>query len=278
MGLLGDAEATLRISDRHRYRSELALIELHRAEARLREAEAVDVDMGAGTKQRLSRIVRDLEQLRPQPPGRKQGGEIMNKLFGEGQERKEHVLAGMRRARSLVTDALRFLNRAEPVLRERRRNVWWTTWFFERRLRAVAYSVWLSIFESNTPIPFLGFEAAMWKASTVADSLLDITLRMIRVDAYRLATVVDAYTSCARALQIRLLLDDNIDRRRYHDREQQMRRLLQNALPRLEYVRQAREETDSLKPQSSMDDNVQEYVKAVQRRSKIIATEYLTCS
>jgi uncharacterized membrane-anchored protein YjiN (DUF445 family) len=101
---------------------------------------------------------------------------------------------------------------------------------------------------------------------------------MIRVDAYRLATVVDAYTSCARALQIRLLLDDNIDRRRYHDREQQMRRLLQNALPRLEYVRQAREETDSLKPQSSMDDNVQEYVKAVQRRSKIIATEYLTCS
>src|SRR5258708_962991 len=43
MGRLGDAEASLRVSDPRRYRSELAMLELHRADVRLHAAELVPI-------------------------------------------------------------------------------------------------------------------------------------------------------------------------------------------------------------------------------------------
>jgi hypothetical protein len=57
----------------------------------------------------------------------------------------------------------------------------------------------------DTPIPFLGLESA---ASGAADALLDDALRMISADSCRLATIIDAYASCAQGLQMRRRLED----------------------------------------------------------------------
>ena len=194
MGTLSDAEAKLRVSDARRSRAELAMIDLHRADAKLCEAENVMVSTG----ETLPKMFISLSSVR--------ADQIKERVESKNIAPKE-----LQKVSSLVADCIRFLNLAEPTLRERRRNVWWTTWYFERKLRAIALSVLVSALDPNTtnvtPIPFLGVEAAMRKTETEADRLLNDAIRMIRVDAYRLATVIDAYIVCCKALKIHLALD-----------------------------------------------------------------------
>lgn len=275
MALLGDAEAGLRVSDPRRNRSELAMIELHRADARLRHAEAVqiyeDVENTPMSFAKMCRVL-ELEEYRDRQSH--QNESLRDKFLGERRQWEDCVNKTLRRAKSLVADSMRFLNRAEPVLRARRRNVWWTTWFFERRLRAIAMSVWASVFEIDTPIPFLGLEAAMRKTDTVADTILKDAIRMIRVDAYRLATIVDAYASCAKALQARMILDSSSII--LEQRQGDMQAELNAALKALEDVNERRNSllADKWEKDGRMDDNVQTYVDVVQERTSRIARNY----
>lgn len=263
MALLGDAEAGLMVSDQRRSQSELSMIELHRADARLHHAESVQMPKKIPVS--FGMMCRTLEVRELKLGWGEQGKELRDEFCG--------VDEALRRAKSLVTDSLRFLNRAEPVLRARRRNVWWTTWFFERRLRAVALSVWASVFETDAPIPFLGLEAAMRKTDTIADTLLEDAIRMIRVDAYRLATIVDAYASCAKALQIRLILDRKTVRLK--ERQLWMHEKLVGALKALDDVEKRRNDLDSKewKIKGCMDTEVKLYVDAVRQRAGMIAEQ-----
>jgi hypothetical protein len=158
---------------------------------------------------------------------------------------------------------MRFLGRAEPVLRERRRNVNWVTWFLERRLRAIALRTWTAVFEEESPFPFLGVEAA-WGTDTSADSLLRDAVRMIRVDGYRLATIIDAYTSCAKALQIRRRVND-ADCHILQRRQAHMRGELNLALAELGRVKAERTRvgSDRWRDKGGMDRDVGDYVDAV---------------
>lgn len=274
MALLGDAEAGLRISDPRRNRSELSMIELHRAEVRMLQAESVQLyEKVDNTPMSFAQLCRTLELRKSKDSWGEHGEDLRLAFLGEGDKWLPCVEKALRRAKSLVTDGMRFLNRAEPVLRDRRRNVWWTTWFFERRLRAVAMSVWASVFEINTPIPFLGLEAAMRTTDTIADTLLEDAIRMIRVDAYRLATIVDAYASCAKALQTRLILDKQTAR--LPKRQKSMYQALIKALEALKDVEERRNNLDSKewKTDGCMDKNVELYVKAVWQRTEIIAEQ-----
>ena len=259
MALLGDAEASLRVSEPGRQRLELAMIELHRAEARLREAEAVPIRVRGPKSKGMAfaafcRRLMDVEAI--------WSGETETAVGRlTPTPARDTVKEDLRRASSLVVDAIRFLNRAEPVLRERRRNVWWTTWFFERRLRSIALSVWASVFEKGAPIPFLGLEAAMRDTPTAADVLLDNARRMIRVDAYRLATIIDAYASCNKALQVRLALDSGsvgLPRR-----QESMREELKSSLKDLGQVKALREKRNDETWWTEMDDEVRDYVDQV---------------
>lgn len=277
MGILGDAEASLRISDPRRHRSELGMVELHRAEARLRAAEAVPIPAPTGLLS-FSAMCRDLEVRRPDQNRQLQRDQIREEFLGkEGTTSSVpdalSVPAALRKAKSLVTDGVRFLNRAEPVLRERRRNVWWITWFFERQLRLIAMSVWASVFEIGTPIPFLGLEAAMARSDSLADRLLDDAMRMISVDAYRLATIVDAYGSCAKSLQIRLLLDNR--RVKLDFRLESMCEKLRQALDELDEAEKRRDEplppVPVLRDKDKMDEQItKEYLPAVRDRGRLI--------
>jgi hypothetical protein len=257
MALLGDAEACLTITASPQDRSELAMIELHRAEVRIHEAEAVVVAKD-GSETRFAKMCRKLEEEPFTTSLWRAEGRRLREEF-----EKHYDPTALRRAGSLVNDGIRFLNRAEPALRERRRNVWWTTWFFERRLRAISYSIWTSIFETATPIPFLGLEASMRKTDTVADLVLGDSIRMTRTDPYRLATIIDAYFSCAKALQFRLMFEPPPDT--IHERQKAMYNNLIAALGELDRVYKARTEKYREK-NSRLDPATNDYIVAVRER------------
>ena len=273
MGLLGDAEATLRVADPQRYRSDLALIDLYRGEARLRLAESQLIALkDASCPISLADVCRQLEQWQPLRFERKSHDEL-HKAFPWLAARPTNL----GHMEALVGDALRFFTRAEPVLRERRRNVWWTTWFFERKLRAIALSVWLSVFDTKAPIPFLGREAAAQGLDTAADALLDIGTRMIRVDACRLATIVEAYMSCVQALQIRVLADAVLcDSQLYADRRQRMAGNLRDALSDLRKVIRARTSSVAVPNEdAAMDAEIPGLVSAIHDRCDEVARRHL---
>lgn len=231
MSFISDAAACLNSATPDRARGDLAIVELRRSEVRLNEAsgEKLYTFRTAGTDEaempfcqvpfetwtydRLygNGLSEEVEWMRnaERPEFRSQLDLLMRmKLnLSEGGRAARNLEGNLRRIRARVTDALRFLDRAEPILRERRRNVFWTTWYIERRLRAIALILWTSVFDTKRPIPYLGLEAAMFGSPSEADGLLIDAQRMIRVDSYRMALVVLSYASCARALQVRLQLE-----------------------------------------------------------------------
>ena len=172
-------------------------------------------------------------------------------------------------------DALRFLTRVEPLLLERRRNVWWTTWYFERELRAVAIAIWLSIFDRAQPIPHLGFEAAPWNVDTLAAKAIDSAYHMTRADSYRFATIVDAYTSCTKAPQVRLYLGEL---ELYRSRQAAMHERLSKALRQLEHIVELRA-GGSQKPipedsKADVSGQIREYIAEVVTRGRDICDRH----
>lgn len=283
---LADADAALSLAvDSRRRGSDQGIIELYRAEIRLVAACDVEVPVsvnGVCVMRRFEDLAGVMERPAPKSSLWHSDAKFMsdqNKRLSETERIQQRER--MRTALALVEDALTYLERAESLLLARRRNVWWTTWFLQRRLRAIALCVWASIFETGTPIPFVGVEAALPTASTIADSIVEHAVRMIRVDAYRLATIVEAYADCARAFYTRLLLDATADRQ--VERQVAMHRQLVGLTERLQDVCQMRKGSNvptGQAPQDSeeldrrrrlhnaeMDEDVFSYVKSVEENA-----------
>jgi hypothetical protein len=251
MGLLSEAEATLRLSDTRRHRSDLALVELHRGDARLRQAEGFIIGKDDKGNDRTFRSGCD-------------GWESAAVRDGVRPDEDADTMKNIRRVQALLKDSLRFLNRAEPVLLERRRNVWWTTWFFERKLRAIALSVWATVLDAGTPVPFLGAEAALPSEDTVADRLLDDAIRMIRVDSYRLVTILDAYASSAKALQARIEFDRENPPAGLDIRQRRMFEKLVNGMDEAKRVKRLRDGVKN--PQDKVSDDVEAAITHMTKR------------
>lgn len=157
-------------------------------------------------------------------------------------------------ALGFVHDSIRFLDRAEPVLRSRRRNVWWTTWFLERRMQTVVLS--LEVFRRQGgvgAIPFLGLEACSRMSPTVPEICLLDCMRMVRYDSYRLATAVDAFRSCYERF---VVLDEANE---LPNRKRCFAELFRDAVQTLVQVHAGRLRFNSDRP----DDVVSQYVTAV---------------
>ena len=141
-------------------------------------------------------------------------------------------------------------------------------------IRAIALDERFRIPQSLLPIPFLGLESAASGAASIADELLDDALRMINADSYRLATIIDAYASCARALQLRLLLEDRSSELPF--RRQKMHDGLNKALGQLTRSEAWRTETASLSladENAGIDPNVTRYIRAVRGRAGLVYEE-----
>lgn len=106
---------------------------------------------------------------------------------------------------ALLSEGLHYFSRAENVLSRRRRNVWWSTWYFERMLSAISLAVRIAEKEERSAdsVPYFGFELVHTNKSTLADELLYDSLRMIRSDPFRIATILDAYQQIIETLQKR---------------------------------------------------------------------------
>ena len=121
------------------------MVDLHRADVRLSQANAIAIP-GVKGFSNLDRVpfrlfclrLLTVKKLVSKPLQEIRSGEdcLLNdtrrnlrKLYFEDPDRAAQS-SEMRRVTALANDAMRFLDRAEPVLLERRRNVWWNTWFF----------------------------------------------------------------------------------------------------------------------------------------------------
>ena len=79
---------------------------------------------------------------------------------------------------------------------------------------------------------------------------------MVRFDVFRLASVVERYTNCLRAIMVRLVLDPEIDRMPI--RQHQMQKRLAEAIQRLKKLLKHRQ---GIRP--DLSDDVERFVKFV---------------
>ncbi len=298
--LLADAETCLRYSDPRRHGTDRATLELYRAEVRLLQADHATISLPAtsrvkpttpNTRDSLAALAGSFAEMRHHILNRSETHPVLWRTAGIAFRTRympDDKLAheGLRIVKTAVSDSIRFLTRAEKEVLSRRRHLWWNTRFACRKLTAIAMSVWSTVLDDCIPIPFLGLEAAPRGTPTIADSLLTDSLRMIRVDSYRLATIVEAYAACATALHCRLMLDKNTVR--LADRQQLMHLNLSAAVQKLRRVHRDRitwEDRAVLKPKTGdpmrdaeleqyaeMDPAVITYVKNVLDDSELIAS------
>ena len=252
LSILSDAEAKLRNADQRKERSELALLDLYRAEVRLAGIASCTLNVPENI-----RTLGDLLDARRFASMSTSGPKANERMHERFVDMSNCINQSGRRLRSEVTDAVEFLERSEIILRDRRRNVWWTTWYFERKLRAIAFSVLISCGAVGSRIPYLGLEDAMRLSKTEPQELLETAQRMIRVDSYRMATIVESYFGCILALIIRLSLGDapKLPRRLIG-----MLRDLERGLITLQSIREARADDH---PETRPDNEIDEYIRLV---------------
>lgn len=295
MQALADSESCLNVGDLRRLGSDRAVIELHRAELRLTEAELIEFQHSGSDIKSFGDICRetscrndlanDVGTILWMARGEKLRNDVFalhdcsadgtktDKLVDESVKAAGTRVESLRKVKALVQDAMRFLRRAEDTLRNRRRNVWWTCWFFQRKLTAISMSVWASVPEIGTPIPYVGEESAPRNTPTAADDVLEDAIRMTRSDAYRLATIVEAYTSLCAALQVRLMMDAKA--LRIPERQRDMGNRLHDACSRLMETALGRYERTEMDLRQMADDPVVTYIITVFDKAAI-ATKYLS--
>ncbi len=175
-----------------------------------------------------------------------------------------------RKVKGIVLYALSALDRARPILLRNERNVWWSTWYFERRLKSIELMIWATANDKGGRIPFFGLEAATSVTHTVVDELLDDGDRMVRLDVYRLATIVEAYMNCLLAMRVRLRCDDGPHTDRLIKRQNDMRNRLSRAAGRLNDLKDDRISGEvaatlnkRFEHKHELDDDVTRYVESV---------------
>lgn len=187
---------------------EMAIIELHRAELLTHQAVCVYEPTG--------------EKLDPWVKGMSPLGvmrrEILNKLqdqpfnFHDSFARPNNIVSGLldellactgrqkgdrlKQPLSFVDEAWQTLNRAEPLLIGNRKNVWWTTWYFELKLKLIELKVYAQLCQDDfLAMPHIGLRDIPYGAPTAADRLLENARRMSRLDVFRIARIVESYAN-----------------------------------------------------------------------------------
>ena len=258
MRLLLKAEATSNSIDDSSHAGDQALIELYRAEVRIREACFVSVE----ANRTFLDFIMTSSKVEPPRNWRVPGPNFHVDHLGSD------YAEGFAKAKSLVEDALRFLSRAAPILKARRQNVWWSSWLLDRQLRAISMAVWATAPERRTPIPFLGIEAAPRYSATQADVILDEASQIVRSDTFRMASILDSYVSCANALKMRLLLDaDHEDMVPLPERQIDMFAKIEIAKGQLQSAVDERNERGEVDKNAIIDPLVKDFVVAVKDRS-----------
>lgn len=204
----------------------------------------------------------------------------------------EDVIKRVRQSLAYMDDAWQTLARAERLLKQHRKNVWWTTWFFELQLKLVELRLFAGFFErcivlgvadkgegndhcvsvqfasgDHERLPFLGLDAVPHGTPSVADQLLDSAERMVRLDLFRIARIAESYANCLLALSLwRQSLDRKCpfsDWTELGRRQKEMRSRLVLVRKSLEKRTERRNELDAQWTKTKIDPHVAEYVRFV---------------
>lgn len=273
---INEAEVSLLRVDLQHSSVDWAILDLHRGEFAIQRA----LSRGKKHGRNFGDRVGDLRGLEDVPEG--DLGKMLDNLLE--QVDRSAVIAALRDAESC-------LDRAEAVLLTQRKNVFWATWYFQRRMRVIELELWATVGDRPKdpsddhpplPIPHLGLEAAPRRTPTLADELLENAIRMVRLDVYRFATIVECYSQCVLALHLRLLNDPRLERLPL--RQKAMRMRLSKALEQLDKIQGMRQVAAAGKPRSHDDvrvnlnpppltsagrhqvhDDVLEYIKQVKK-------------
>ena len=108
----------------------------------------------------------------------------------------------IRESTAFIEDAWQALERAGRMLDRQRKNVWWTTWYFDLRMKLIELQAWTAVVEVPESIPYLGLEAVPLGYPTLADELLDASRRMVRFDVFRFAHTAESYARSLLAFSI----------------------------------------------------------------------------
>lgn len=231
---LNEAEAALNEARHDHHAMERAIIDLHRVEVLTQQAMFSRETKESGTVLRaptdgtsmlsdLRHAVLTAAQRRPgsgeadcrqsgEPPSLPSLLEILRGQIRESSDRAGTIRDGLRSSLSSLKDAWQTLIRAERQLKRHRKNVWWTTWFFELQLKVVELRVFAAVFERvdfevnqaefDPQLPHIGLQAAPHGTPTIVDRLLDNADRMVRLDLYRIARSAESYANCVLCLAL----------------------------------------------------------------------------
>lgn len=206
---LNEAEACLEDAHVGRDSMEFGIIELHRAEILTQQSVFLgnieDVDQPTQLGQMRQQLL-DVVSTRPGMADvfrtfveqrRKTGKE--QKEIGEGRTEKDSPKT-LQQSQTYLSDAANALARAKTPIERQRKNVWWTTWFFELKMKIIELQLFAALATPDEPLPFAGLESAPLGSPTEIDRLMENAIRMVRLDIFRMARIVESYSNCLYAV------------------------------------------------------------------------------
>ncbi|MCA0360992.1 MAG: SIR2 family protein [Armatimonadetes bacterium] len=224
LGYLEEAEGLLGEELGIKTQADYAVVEILRGEDALTRASSTAVTLGHGS---------------PLVPV---GSWIKSFWSGRGDKRLfSPPVEEINRLRSLCADAQRHLDRAAPLLQERRRSVLWSGVYLERRMRTMALSLWADPTKELAELPWISPGAALPLADTEIERCLIMASKIIRIDGYRFATILEAYIDAYIFLEKRISQTTETTEWA-SDRLERMRQVGMDALDQLTRIRQDRSE------------------------------------
>ncbi len=206
----------------------LGVIEVSRADSYLEHAKGLIGTEGSTVTGLLQRHKWSYGLVRSGSSSTEESFEWTRKIIGVERKRlkTQFTKSGetdLQTASALLNDADGALDRAAMILMRYRKNVWWSTWYFERRLRLIELSIWVAAVRSvvgnstssgtelhGLVIPYLGLEATPLGTESAAEEFLRLGERMVRLDVYRMATILEGFLGCVRAFHVAVQLDERL--------------------------------------------------------------------
>ncbi len=189
---LNEAEAAL-VELRYPDGLEKGIIELHRADLLFCQAVNVDWKKSGGRSLRNDLLKAFYDKIKEGRPVFPNISEDLIDIIRRRKQKEEDIQKSL----SFIKDSWQTLDRAEPILKRFRKNAWWTTWYFELRMKLIEFQLFASLgLEGGSSLPYVGTQATPYNFPTVVDKLLDNSRRIIRGDIYRLSRIVEAYSNC----------------------------------------------------------------------------------
>lgn len=222
---LSDAEACLLETKAGTDSMEMAVIELHRAEVFTQQAvfepfktEEEMTELGRFRND----VLRAEEKIGIWP-------DKIHEICQTHAEFSEQLLS----SQSYIDDGLHTLARAERLLNQERKNVWWTTWSYELKLKLIELKLFACVLDASIELPYVSLAHTPRGMKSELDRTLIDSIRLSKLDIFRQARVLDTYSSSMVCTLIRWECEPGL-RAEYVDRLEVMRELCSTAREELQ--------------------------------------------